>query len=186
MQLSGHTVVYGGSFNPPHLGHQMTCLYLLEALDATAVWLVPVQNHPFGKKLVDFSARAEMCALLAAPFAGRVQVSQIEAEPQITGKTYDTLVTLKERHPARRFALVVGADVLGETAMWYRWTDIEAMVPVVVVGRGGYPSTRATPLEMPAVASADLRRRLLGGESVAGLVPARILEYIDRHRLYRE
>ena len=185
MKLDGHTVIYGGSFNPPHLGHQMSCLYLLEAMGAEAVWLVPAVNHPFGKELADFGARVDMCELIAAPFAGRVRVSHIEAEPGMSGRTYDTLVGLKQAHPTLSFVLAIGSDILPETPEWYRWSELEAMVPVVVIARPGSPSSRATPVEMPAVSSADLRRRLLAGDGIEGLVPASVAEYIRRQDLYR-
>ena len=185
MSLVGHTVIYGGSFNPPHLGHQMSCLYLLEAMGAEAVWLVPAYKHPFGKALVDFEARVEMCELVAAPFGGRVRVSRVEAEPGASGRTYDTLVTLRAQHSELRLALAVGSDILPETPEWYRWPELEAMVRVVVIARPGYPSARATPVEMPAVSSADLRRRLEAGESLEGLVPTTVGEYIKRRHLFR-
>lgn len=185
MSLAGATVIYGGSFNPPHLGHQMSCLYLLEGLGAAAVWMVPAAKHPFGKVLVDFAARVAMCELLAAPFAGRVTVSSIEAAPDASGRTYDTLLSLRRAHPELRLALAVGSDILPETPQWYRWPEIEAMVPVVVLARPGYPTARATPVEMPAVASVELRRRLAVGASIDGLVPASVAAYIRQHRLYR-
>src|SRR5207247_5992811 len=105
---------YGGSFNPPHMGHQMAVLYLLQALNAEAVWIVPANVHPFGKVLASFEHRVAMCRVLAAPFGERVEVSTVESEPTSTGKNYDTLVQLKQAHAARRFALAVGSDVLAE------------------------------------------------------------------------
>jgi nicotinate-nucleotide adenylyltransferase len=183
--LAGHTVIYGGSFNPPHLGHQMSCLYLLEAMAAEAVWLVPAFRHPFGKELADFLPRVEMCERLAAPFAGRVLVSRIEALAGSSGRTYDTLTMLQAAHPARRLALAVGSDILPETPQWYRWPEIEAMVQVVVIARPGYPSARGTPVEMPAISSADLRRRLKTGQSIDGLVPTSVAEYIRHEGLFR-
>ena len=185
MQLAGHTVVYGGSFNPPHLGHQMTCLYLLEALGADAVWVVPALKHPFGKELGDFDSRVAMCELMVAPFGRRARVSRVEEQVGQSGRTYDTLLTLRQTHPDLTFALAVGADILREAPQWYRWCDLEAMVPVVVIGRPGFPSPRATPVEMPAVSSAELRRRLVSGGSIEGLVPATVAEYIRHQGLYR-
>jgi len=125
-----------------------------------------------------------MCELLAEPFGERVQVSSIEAEPRATSRTYDTLVLLKERYPDLELALAVGSDILSEVAEWYRWAEIEAMVPVVVLARPGYLSERATPVSMPDVASTEIRRRLVVGESVVGLLPVSVAEYIKRRGLY--
>src|SRR5688572_20849117 len=111
MSLEGRTVLYGGSFNPPHMGHQMACLYLLEARSAEAVWLLPAFAHPFGKELAPFAERLEMCRLLAAPFGGRVVTSDIE-QRVADGRTYVTLTRLLQEQPDRRFVLAVGADIL--------------------------------------------------------------------------
>jgi nicotinate-nucleotide adenylyltransferase len=184
MRLSRRTVVYGGSFNPPHIGHQMACLYLLEALDAEEVWLLPAARHPFGKELAPFGHRRAMCLLLARPFDGRVSVTDLEAEAGATGRTYDSLVALQARSPDRRFALAVGSDIMQEIGQWYRWDEITALVPVAVIGRAGYPYG-AAPIELPAVASGTIRRRLGEGQSVSGMVPQSISEYIEQHQLYR-
>jgi len=99
------------------MGHQMTCLYLLEALGAQAVWLMPVFRHPFNKELAPFAARVAMCEQLATPFGARVQVSLVESDPGMTGRTFDTLSALVVRHPERRFALAVGTDILRDTPL---------------------------------------------------------------------
>jgi len=180
--LAGCTVIYGGSFNPPHLGHQMSCLYLLEGLGADAVWLVPVHTHPFGKPLTSFMHRLAMCRLLAAPFAGRVEVSDVEAQRGGVSRTYDTLVHLRTAHPERRFALAVGADNLDELPRWHRWPELEALLPICVVGRSGYDGRGLTPLDIPDVASRDVRARLHEGESTLGLLPAAVAAYVAAQR----
>lgn len=185
MLLHGHTVVYGGSFDPPHVCHQMSCLYLLEALGAAEVWLIPSFSHPFGKSLSDFDTRLAMCELLVEPLKPRLQVSAVERELGGAGRTFDTLTHLRSAHPQRRFALAVGSDIVGETHRWYRWKDIEAAFPVVVVGRAGYPHPQS-PVELPAVASRALRQKAQRGESLEGLVPARVAQYIAAHGLYRD
>lgn len=184
MSLAGRTVIYGGSFNPPHMSHQLACLYLLEALEAQAVWLVPAANHPFGKPLAPFADRVAMCRLIAAPLGSRVTVSEVEQQLGGLGRTYDTLMHLMQTHPDRRFALAVGADILREVHAWHRWSDIEAALPVVVLGRAGHPHPRAMPVALPEVSSSMLRERLGHGESVEGYVPAAVARYLREHALY--
>ena len=181
--LTGHTVVFGGSFNPPHMGHQMACLYLLQALQAEAIWMVPVCHHPFGKPLAPYRLRHRMCELLAAPFAGRVVVCDVEMTAG-TVHTFDTLTYLLQRHPTRCFALAVGADILVERDAWYRWKDIEAMVPITVLGRTGFGDAEMG-LNLPQVASRELRARVAAGHSLLGLVPAAVAQFVREHGLYR-
>ena len=183
VQLSGATVVYGGSFDPPHMGHQMACLYLLEALDAQEVWLMPANTHAFGKSLASFAHRRAMCEHLARPFGARVLVSSLEAEMGGPSRTFDTVARLGVDYPARHFALAIGADLVGETGRWHRWAELVQRVPVVVVGRRGY-SHPASPVELPAIASNQVRERLEAGLDVTGLMPWAVAHYIDHHRIY--
>ncbi|OGQ89441.1 MAG: nicotinate (nicotinamide) nucleotide adenylyltransferase [Deltaproteobacteria bacterium RIFOXYA12_FULL_58_15] len=184
MKLTGITVAYGGSFNPPHMGHQMACLYLLEALGADCVWLMPAAQHPFGKILVDFSKRLQMCRIMAQPFGRRVEVSDVEADAGTSGKTYDTLTRLVKRFPERRFALAIGSDILQEVGQWHRWDDVKELVEVVVVGRAGYPNDDAGPVELPGLSSGEIRRMLRQGIPIEGLVPVGIADYIAEQQLY--
>jgi nicotinate-nucleotide adenylyltransferase len=182
--LAGHTVVYGGSFNPPHMAHQMACLYLLEALAAERVWLMPAFSHPFGKQLAPYDKRLEMCRLLAAPFGGRVEVSRLEEEAR-TGRTHDVLTLARSRWPSLKLALAIGGDIVRETSAWHRWSDIEAMVPVVVLARAGFTAPGASALALPQVSSTEVRERLARGAPVEGLVPASVAAYVARQGLFR-
>ncbi|MFH1131294.1 MAG: nicotinate-nicotinamide nucleotide adenylyltransferase, partial [Pseudomonadota bacterium] len=83
----------GGSFNPPHVAHQMVCAWVLKANKVDQVWLVPCFQHAFGKPLIEFVHRMEMCRRIADSFAsGQVEVSDVEKE--IGGKSR-TLITLE-------------------------------------------------------------------------------------------
>jgi len=179
--------VFGGSFNPPHVAHQLVCLYVLEAYAVEPLVVVPTFRHPFDKDLAPFADRLEMCRRAMAPLGDRVQVSEIEAE--LGGETSRTLVTLealKERLGDVRLRLVIGADILPEREKWWRWTDIERLAPPIVVARQGYPRPATTPaVELPGVSSTDIRGRIARGESVAGLVPRSVAFYMAEKGLYQ-
>lgn len=176
--------IFGGSFNPPHLAHQMLCLAVLETQPVDAVWMVPTYRHPFAKELIDFEHRFRMCELALQVFGERVGVSRVEAElAQPASRTLDTVLALRERHPDIEFRLVVGADILGERDKWYRWEEIERLAPSIVVGRHGYPSECA--IDLPDVSSSGIRARLARGESVAALLPHGVMRYIEENGLYR-
>lgn len=176
--------LFGGSFNPPHIAHQMLCLAVLETAAVDELWVVPTYRHPFAKDLVAFEHRFRMCELAVEIFAGRVRVSSIEEDlGQPASRTLDTLLALRERHPAVGFRLVIGADILAETDKWYRWDEVERLAPCIVVGRQGYPS-RAD-IELPDISSTEIRERLARGENVLPWVPRAVMDYIDEHGLYR-
>lgn len=176
--------VFGGSFNPPHIAHQMVCLYVLETESVDQILIVPTFRHPFEKQLAPFSDRVEMCQAMAAPFGTRAVVSTLEAE--LGGEaslTLRTLEALAARMPGVGLRLVIGADILAETPKWYRWNDVAALAPPLVVGRSGFPGD--TEVELPAVSSTRIRSKLSAGESARGLVPRTVLQLIEMKGLYR-
>ncbi|HZJ65201.1 MAG TPA: nicotinate-nicotinamide nucleotide adenylyltransferase [Kofleriaceae bacterium] len=184
--------LFGGSFNPPHVAHQMVALYVLETQPVDELWFVPTYTHPFGKDLVAYDHRIAMCELAAAPLGGRAQVSRAEAELAarpgfVASRTLDLVELVAARGHAPR--LVVGADILGEAEHWYRWDDVIAAAPLIVIGRGGHPvppGSVATEITMPEVSATQVRERLAGGSpDVTGLVPRNVLRYIAEHHLYQ-
>jgi nicotinate-nucleotide adenylyltransferase len=174
--------LFGGSFNPPHLGHAMACLYVLETQKVDLLWMLPAFRHPFGKDLAPFEHRVAMCELLARGFGGRVQVCTLERDlEQEVNRTLDTLRALCERHPDCQFRLVVGADILAETASWHRWDEIERLAEPVVIGRVGYGDAE---LNLPDVSSTEVRRRIAAGKSAVPLVSRAVMDYIAEQGLY--
>lgn len=185
--LSGYTLVYGGSFNPPHMGHQLACLYGLEALGADALWVVPVHQHPFGKQLVSFEHRVKMCELMVEPLGERALVNTMEKELTSPVRTFELFSALKAKHPDKSFAMLMGADLLAERSRWYRFEELQKLVRIVVVGRGGFESSPGEDvygIDLPEVSSSDLRDRLLAGKSVDGLIPSTIRNYLIKSNIY--
>jgi nicotinate-nucleotide adenylyltransferase len=175
----------GGSFNPPHVAHQMVCLWVLSTDQADEVWMVPCFRHPFGKQLCDFDHRVEMCrrAALVLP-AERVKVSRVEEELREEGRTLFTVRHLIEQRPDCQFRLVIGADILQEQSSWYRFDEVARLAPPLVIGRGGYDSPATVPV-LPAISSSRIRELLRQGQDASAWLPAPVLEYILGEGLYR-
>jgi nicotinate-nucleotide adenylyltransferase len=174
----------GGSFNPPHVGHLMNATYVLATREVDRVWLMPVYQHPFAKRLAPFEDRLRMCALAVTHLGDAVQGSDVEREVP-GGRTVDTLEHLMARHPEHRFALIVGTDILPETSKWKAFDRVEQLAEVIVVARAGYPSPRASGPPLPEVSSTLIRERLSRGEDVSALVPREVLRYVAERGLYR-
>lgn len=191
--------LFGGSFNPPHVAHQLVALYVLETQPIDELWFLPVYEHVFGKHLVPFEDRVAMCELACAALGARAKVSRVEkewaAEPGFQGsRTFDVIQYLTTKHPGIQPRLVIGTDILGETAKWHRWADVVAAAPLIVIGRPGHAlpdGSAATGLTMPAVSSTRVREALRGSDAprcdpeLRSLLPASVLEYIDSRKLYR-
>lgn len=181
--------LFGGSFNPPHVAHQLVALYVLETCDVDELWLVPTYVHAFGKALVDYEHRVAMCELACAALGPRARVSRAEqALAQrpgfVASRTLD-LVDMLSESGEHTFRLVVGADILAETAQWYRWDELAARTSPIVIGRVG-----AAPVDsavvMPDISATQIRELLATGDSrAAALLPREVLMYIAAHNLYR-
>ena len=89
--------VYGGSFDPPHVGHGLVAAWVLWTGRAQAVWLVPSFDHPFGKERAwSYDDRVAMCQALAASVGPGVSVSRVEQTLPTPSYTVDVLQALIE------------------------------------------------------------------------------------------
>ena len=133
--------LFGGSFNPPHVAHQLVALYVIETAPVDELWFVPTFLHPFDKPLEPFGDRFHMCELAAAALGPRVRVSDIEAQMGGKSRTLRTVRGLMSQHPALAFSLVIGSDLVTETESWYGGDELRRLIPFIVVGRGSSPHT---------------------------------------------
>ncbi|MEN9785235.1 MAG: hypothetical protein RLZZ299_499 [Pseudomonadota bacterium] len=175
--------IYGGSFNPPHVGHAMVASWLRWTDRVDAVWLLPTWQHAFGKDLAPWDDRLALCEALAAQLGAWARVEPIEAERGGVSYTVDTLSTLAARHPEHAFRLVVGADVRAQAHAWKDWATIESRWTPIVVGRAGFPAVPDAPT-FPEIASTGIRASLSAGSDVSHLVPSDVLARIRARGLY--
>ncbi|MDJ0764818.1 MAG: nicotinate-nicotinamide nucleotide adenylyltransferase [Myxococcota bacterium] len=177
--------VFGGTFDPPHLGHLGVADRVISSGLADEVWFIPCRDHRFGKTPAPYDARLAMCRLLINGREG-MRVSDIESTLARPGYTYDLVVTLKDTYPDHAFRLIAGADVYHERDKWHRYDEIARLAPPIYLAREGVPPIDLPALEAPIGASATtIRERLRSGKGPLDLVPAAVLDYIAQHGLYR-
>ncbi|TNE92001.1 MAG: nicotinate (nicotinamide) nucleotide adenylyltransferase [Deltaproteobacteria bacterium] len=169
--------IYGGSFNPPHVGHAMVASWVLWTGRADQVWWMPSFSHPFDKALPPFERRLELVESLTRALGGGHRVTAVEAELEPPTYTVDALDWLREEYPEHRFSLVIGADNLPKLDKWKEAERLQASYELVVVGRDGYDNPAGCVI-FPGVSSTEVRTRLAAGEPVDHLVPAPILEAV--------
>jgi nicotinate-nucleotide adenylyltransferase len=182
--------IYGGSFDPPHVSHVLAAVYALKIGGFDRVLVVPVFEHAFHKQLTTFAHRVRMCELAFAGIEG-VEVSPIERDLATPSLTLHTLEHLAAVHPQWSMRLLVGSDVLGETAKWHAFARVTELAPPYVVARPGYehPDSRAALL--PDVSSTRIREALAAASDpehealLAASVPRIVRAYITEHGLYR-
>lgn len=192
--MSGRRIgLLGGTFDPPHVGHLVTAVEVLEKLELDVVLLV-VANDPWQKSAVAPVTPAEdRLAMVRAAVEGVEGLECSDMEVRRGGPTFtaDTLEELHAAEPGVRIHLILGADAAAGLPTWQRHETVAELAEVVVVGRGG--SDRSPPagfrvrqVEVPRldVSSTDLRERLRAGRSVRWLVPDEVLTVVRERRLY--
>src|SRR5687767_3051770 len=111
MTVSSVTVaLFGGSFNPPHIGHVLAVTYVLSVGRVDRVVVVPVFDHALGKRLEPFEHRLEM-ARRAFDWLPQVDVSDIEERLGTPSRTLRTVLALESAHPEWDLRLLVGSDI---------------------------------------------------------------------------
>ena len=135
--------LFGGSFNPPHVAHQLVALYVLETAPVDELWFVPALRAPVRQAAgavrgPDRDVRARGRGAGAARAASATSSARWAAP----SRTLRTIRRLRELHPAHEFSLVIGADLLAEVATWFGGAELQATVPFIVVGRAGRRAPR--------------------------------------------
>ena len=175
--------VFGGSFDPPHIGHVFLATYALSVAGVERVIVAPTFEHAFGKPLSPFAVRVALCERAFAPLVG-CEISPIERELGGTSRTLRLVTELAVRYPAHRLRLLIGADILAQTQQWQRFDEIVARAPLLVAERAGYATGASAPL-LPEVSSSAIRSALERGEDVSAWLPNSVQRYIAEHALYR-
>lgn len=176
---------FGGSFDPPHRGHLRLAEWAIEAGSLDQLIIAPVYAHSLGKEsAASFEHRMSMCELTFASIA-EAEISPIEAELGGITRTLHTLKALRARHPAARFRLVIGADILEQAHRWHRFDEIAALAPPLVAGREGYSSDGIHGPPLITVDSTTIRARLKSGAPLDELVLPEVARYIHENELYR-
>lgn len=173
--------VFGGSFDPPHVGHVFLAAYALSIAGVERVLAAPTFEHAFGKPLSAFEHRMQMCTLAFAPLRG-VEVSAIEQELGGVSRTLRLVQELHTRFPGHQLRLLIGSDILADRDRWQGFDEISALAPPIVVTRGGH-GDQGGPI-FPQVSSSELRADLKRGSVDAQVLPRDVVAYIDEHQLY--
>lgn len=176
--------IFGGSFDPPHLGHVFLAAFALSRANVEKVLVLPVFQHAFGKPLSAYSHRVEMCCL-AFKDLRRVEVSELEMELGGVSRTLRLIDAVAARYPAHKLRTLVGADILAERNAWQDFEEIEQKAELLVAGRSGHaaPSGHASPL-LPEISSSEIRAALAQGQSPEDKLPSAVLAYARDHALY--
>jgi nicotinate-nucleotide adenylyltransferase len=194
--LRGRTGLFGGTFNPIHLGHLRVAEEALRQFGLRKIVFLPTGQPPHRAvdEGVPGEARYAMVSLAVDGHAG-FAVSRAEIDRVGPCYTVDTVEAMKNEHP-EGVAYIVGADIFARIETWHDWPRLLTSCPFIVAPRpgihptafGGSPFDRAELffLQMPliSVSSSDVRRCYRDGLPTAGMVPPAVDRWIRAHGLY--
>ena len=185
--------LFGGTFDPPHVGHLVTAVNVRHALQLDVVILM-VANVPWQKAgtrpITDAEARFRMVEAAVADVDG-LQAGRTELDHGGPSYTADTLAYLAQEHPGAALFTIVGDDAAAKFETWERYEEVAARSTLVVVDRPGDPvelpdAFEWARVEVPRleVSSTDLRDRCRDGRPLDYLVTEPVLDVIRTLCLY--
>lgn len=192
--------VFGGTFDPVHVGHLIVAAEMRFALALDIVLWVPAGDPPHKPNQIITSARHRL-RMLELAIAGRDEfaIDPIDLERGGPSYTADTVARVQDRHPGDTIVFLMGADSLRDL---HTWREPERILAIAEIGVARRPDVdfdldsvfirlpaardRTTIVDVPliGIASRDVRRRVAAAEPIAFQVPDQVERYIRRHRLY--
>lgn len=184
--------LFGGSFDPVHVGHLLMARRALEQLRLDEVWLIPCAQSADGKRLAPGAQRLRWLKRALRGQAG-LRVSDIELRRGGVSRTVETLRELRRRLGAgMRFTLLLGQDQAAALPRWKEPKAIAALARLAVFGRNGeaklprgYSGTLVKGAEL-GISSNEIRTRIRAGLPVDWLLPATLAQSAELKNLYKK
>lgn len=187
--------IFGGTFDPPHVGHLVTAVNVRHELALDRVLLV-VNDQPWQKlgtrSITPAPARFAMVEAAVGSVEG-LEASRIEIDRGGMSYTADTLHALLDEDPDRQLHVILGSDAADGLPTWERAEEVRNLATIVVVERPGTHESEPPPgwswvrVEVPRleVSSTDLRARVADGRPLDYLLTPDVIDTVDTLGLYR-
>lgn len=193
--------IFGGTFNPIHSGHIELVKHFAELAELDKVLLIPtkIPPHKLSPELLSGEIRLRMCSL-AVEGESKIEVSDLELRREGHSYTIDTLKALEKMYEGAQLYLIMGADMLLCLDTWRDYRGILERCVICAAARNGRTAQelrqKARTLEIPdsrviisdediiTVSSTQIRENIKKGDSIKGLVPDAVADYILENKLY--
>jgi nicotinate-nucleotide adenylyltransferase len=182
--------ILGGTFDPVHNAHLAIARTATQALGVDKILWIPTGKPDYRKPPVaSVEQRLAMLALALKSEPGYA-IDRRELETSASPYTVDTLKALHAERPKDQFYLLLGADQYASLRRWREPAEVARLARLAVFTRPGFelpPGGDAivVPMAPQAVSASEIRARCARGESLSGLVPPPVANYISENRLYR-
>lgn len=190
-----HIGILGGSFDPPHICHQLLGLSFLALEPIDELWVIPCANHANKSNLTDFTHRFNMCSI-AFRRIDNVRVLDVENHLTAPNYTIETINFILNNSPQAHLHFGIGSDLVNSFQTWHDADDIIRKARIVIFERTSYRIDRLPSLlrtagvhrgyALPDINSTDLRE-FLQNRSAKDQVPyvdRDVARYVDENHLY--
>ncbi|MRX71338.1 nicotinate-nucleotide adenylyltransferase [Bacillus lacus] len=182
--------LFGGTFDPPHIGHLIMASEVKDAMQLSEVWFLP-NSIPPHKQGAGFTGSEHRLNMLNAALEGNAafKAEPIELAREGPSYTYDTVRLLKEKYPQHEFHFIIGADMIEYLPKWRDIDSLVKQVKFIGVNRPGYRTETKYPVilvDAPLVdiSSTMLRRKFSEKRNTDYLLPIGVKKYIEENSLY--
>lgn len=185
--------LFGGTFDPIHLGHLKVAEWVKDVLNLDKVIFIPNHIHPFQKRknITSSEYRLKMLELALQEYP-QFDLDSVEIARKGVSYTIDTILHFQKLYPQTDLFLLIGADNLLELPKWKDTQGILSLVKIVVYNRESRQSVPMMDknhfifLESPKIeiSSTDIRERLAEGRSCKSMLPAEVINFIDKNKVY--
>lgn len=188
--------VFGGTFDPVHLGHLMLAERACDELGLEGVLFVPAKRPPHKQRGVEISPAEDRLAMLQCAVSDnpRFFVSDLELRREGVSFTVTTLQQLHQTLPDAALTLLIGGDNARDFSSWRQPEAIAQLAQLAVWLRPGFQAPpellpgityRTIPAPLMEISGTEIRRRVRHGRSIRYMAPDQVIDYINTHGLYR-
>lgn len=195
--------IYGGTFDPPHLGHVRVAQFALKALDLDCLYVIPSCVPPHKKLRPGTPCSQQRLEMTQLAFSGqeKIRVSDLELLRGGTSYTVDTVRQIRKQYPLAKITLLMGSDTFQTFQKWNRWQEILKMASLAVFCRGEENEQetlqaqrkaieecggKVTLLQNPVIPiSSTQLRRLLAFQCADDFLPEQVTAYRKEKNLYQ-
>ena len=185
--------VFGGTFDPPHIGHLLLAADAFDALTLDRLIFVPAATQPFKTETPPVAAAEDRLEMVHLAVGEDIRYAVEDTEIRREGLSYtvDTLEELARKNAGADLFLLIGEDTLAGFNGWKQPARIRELATLAMMRRAGSSDAPVPAGILPIstrrvdVSSTEIRARLSAGKSIRGFVPDAVERFIDARGIYR-
>lgn len=181
--------LFGGTFDPIHLGHLILAHDALEELQLDKLLFIPTKISPYKKETPPAASPADRLAMLQLAIEGvsRFAVDDCELVREGISYTIETVRALEKKYPSSAFIFLIGEDHVAKLSSWKESEALQKKVTFALFTRSTYTSRadfRLLPRRID-ISSTEIRERVVAGKSISHFLPTSVFHYLEKKSLYR-